>query len=59
MPEKIALYFHETEIKELQDLEKIILYFHKRNYEFVTVNELTQNIKSDLKHVELTFDDGF
>ena len=59
MPEKIALYFHETEIKELEDLEKIILYFHERNYEFVTVNELTQNLKSDLKHVALTFDDGF
>ena len=51
MPEKIALYFHETEIKELEDLEKIILYFHERNYEFVTVNELTQNLKSDLKYV--------
>ncbi len=59
MPDKIALYFHETESKELEDLEKIILYFQERGYFFVTVNELTENLTSNLKHIALTFDDGF
>ncbi|MDB3866617.1 polysaccharide deacetylase family protein [Acidimicrobiia bacterium] len=59
MPDKIALYFHETDSKELEDLEKIILYFQERGYLFVTVNELTENLSSNLKHIALTFDDGF
>ena len=59
MPNKISLYLHETEKKELQDLEKIIIYFQSIGYEFVTINRFSKEISSEVKHVAITFDDGF
>ena len=59
IPNKISIYFHETDSKEIQDIEEIIKYFKKRSYKFSTVSEFNKNINNNDKDLAITFDDGF
>lgn len=59
LPNKISIYFHEISKSELDDLEKIILYFRNLDYNFVTIDQFHNEISNDKKHFAITFDDGF
>ena len=59
LPNKISIYFHETDSKEIEDIKKIIKYFKKRGYKFSTVTEFSKSINNNDKDLAITFDDGF
>ena len=59
LPNNISIYFHETGLKEINDIEKIILYFKEREYIFLTIDEFNKRIDNNHKTVAFTFDDGF
>tara|TARA_B100001248_G_scaffold260080_2_gene247446 strand:- start:160 stop:933 length:774 start_codon:yes stop_codon:yes gene_type:complete len=59
LPNNISIYFHETGLKEINDIEKIILFFKEREYIFLTIDEFNKRIDNNHKTVAFTFDDGF
>jgi len=59
LPNNISIYFHETGLKEINDIEKIILFFKEREYIFLTIDEFNKRIDNNYKTVAFTFDDGF
>ncbi len=59
LPNKISIYFHETNQKELESIEKIIEYFIDKDYKFLTISEFNKNIDTNEKNLAFTFDDGF
>ncbi|MCB0668262.1 MAG: polysaccharide deacetylase family protein [Saprospiraceae bacterium] len=52
---------HESLEIDPEQLEQTILFFKKRNYLFLSINELSDHLKSDTKRkfVVFTFDDGY
>ena len=59
LPTKISIYFHDVSNKEINELEKIIIYFLNLGFKFVTMNNFQKKIFSDEKLFAITFDDGF
>ena len=59
LPTKISIYFHDISNKEINELEKIIIYFLNLGFKFVTMNNFQKKIFSDEKLFAITFDDGF
>lgn len=59
IPSKIAIYFHQTSQKEIDDIEKLIVFFKFNGFKFLTIKEYAQNISSEDKNIAITFDDAF
>jgi hypothetical protein len=60
LPNKISIYFHETDTSIIKQIEDIVNFFTYLEYTFVTIDEFNKNIKkTDLKQIALTFDDGY
>lgn len=59
LPSKISIYFHETQIEEIDAIEEIIKYFNKLNYEFVTIENFNNHEDNTKRQFAFTFDDGF
>jgi len=59
LPTKISIYFHDISNKEINELEKIIIYFLNLGFKFVTMDNFQKKIFSDEKLFAITFDDGF
>ena len=60
LPNKISIYFHETDELVIKQIEDIFYFFSYLGYSFVTIDEFNKNIqKTDLKQIALTFDDGY
>jgi len=59
LPNKISIYFHETNKDELDDIEEIIKYFKKLGYVFLTISNFNKNLNNNEKNLAITFDDGF
>ena len=58
-PNKIIIYFHETEDVHVKEIQNIILFFKFSGYEFVTTSEMSRQLNFDTKLIALTFDDAF
>lgn len=59
LPIKVSIYFHETYKNDVEDIERIILFFKKEGYEFVTIDNFNKHLFDNNKHFAFTFDDGF
>lgn len=63
IPKTEAFRVHNHESLEIspEHLEQIILYFKRRNYLFISINDLRHHLKgnSKRKFVAFTFDDGY
>ena len=59
LPLKVSIYFHETYKNDIEDIERIILFFKKEGYEFVTIDNFNRHLDDSNKHFAFTFDDGF
>jgi peptidoglycan/xylan/chitin deacetylase (PgdA/CDA1 family) len=59
LPLKVSIYFHETYKNDIEDIERIILFFKKEGYEFVTIDNFNRHLDDSSKHFAFTFDDGF
>lgn len=59
LPTKISIYFHDLSNKDLDELERILFYFSKRDYKFVELYKFNESLDSNDKLLSITFDDGF
>ena len=48
LPLKVSIYFHETYKNDIEDIERIILFFKKEGYELV-INTLLLLLMMDLQ----------
>ena len=44
LPLKVSIYFHETYKNDIEDIERIILFFKKEGYEFVTIDNFNRHL---------------
>ena len=59
LPTKIALYFHNIEKDEIEDIKFIIKFFKYLNYNFYSITDFNYQLENSTKSISLTFDDGF